>query len=94
MVKLAPVKDNSSIEELSDHQIVRSLANRDLSVLEEENFLIFPEQVSDSADLNDYSSQIRRHCYWDSGYCYDHRYLLSLKAGVHECSVREIPTPS
>lgn len=53
MVKLAPVKDNSSIEELSDHQIVRSLANRDLSVLEEENFLIFPEQVSDSADLND-----------------------------------------
>lgn len=52
MVKLSPVKDNSSIEELSEHPIVTILANRDLSVLEKEKFLIFPEQVSGSADLN------------------------------------------
>lgn len=52
MVKLSPVKDNSSIEELSEHPIVISLANRDLSVLEKDKFLIFPEQVSESADLN------------------------------------------
>lgn len=52
MIKLGPVKDNSPIEELSDHPIVTSLANQDLSVLEEEKFLIFPEQVSGSVDLN------------------------------------------
>lgn len=52
MVKLVPVKDNSSIDELSDHPIVTKLANKDLSVLEKENFLVFPEQLSQSVDLN------------------------------------------
>lgn len=52
MAKLVIIKDNSFIDELSDHPIVTKLANKDLSILEKENFLIFPEQLSESVDLN------------------------------------------
>lgn len=44
--------DNSKISELADHKIVVELANKDLSVLDQENFIIFPQQLSESEDLN------------------------------------------
>lgn len=46
------VQDNSKINELSDNAIVRKLANKDLSVLDKENFIIFPQQLTDSDDLD------------------------------------------
>ena len=46
------VNDNSRIEELSKRSLISNLANKDLSVLDKENFIIFPQQLSDSEDLN------------------------------------------
>lgn len=46
------VRDNTNIKELSDNLIVRRLVNKDLSVLTKENFIIFPQQLSDSDDLD------------------------------------------
>lgn len=47
------LEDNSKISsELADHKIIVELANKDLSVLDQENFIIFPQQLSKSEDLN------------------------------------------
>lgn len=48
------LKDNSKLD--SDfpvnHKIISELANKDLSVLTEENFIVFPQQLRDSKDLD------------------------------------------
>lgn len=46
------LKDNSRIDDqLASHHIVTELTNKDLSMLEKENFIIFPQQLSHSKDL-------------------------------------------
>ncbi|MBJ8326208.1 5-methylcytosine restriction system specificity protein McrC [Streptococcus pacificus] len=44
--------DNSNVSRLANHPIVKNLVNKDLSLLSKENFLIFPQQLSESYDLD------------------------------------------
>ncbi|KRM03996.1 hypothetical protein FC89_GL002398 [Liquorilactobacillus ghanensis DSM 18630] len=46
------LEDNSAIDELGSHSIVTKLANKDLATLDKENFIIFPQQLKDSDDLD------------------------------------------
>lgn len=46
------VKDNSRLGKLATHQMIQELANKDLSVLAKNNFIIFPQQLSESDDLD------------------------------------------
>lgn len=45
------LKDNSKVEKIHDHEIIKRLVNKDLSELEEDGVIIFPQQLSDSVDL-------------------------------------------
>ncbi|MDR2660627.1 MAG: McrC family protein [Lactobacillaceae bacterium] len=49
-----PLKDNSKIDndELANSKLIKSLVNKDLSELDKENFLIFPQQLNNSKDLD------------------------------------------
>jgi 5-methylcytosine-specific restriction endonuclease McrBC regulatory subunit McrC len=46
------LEDNSAIDEFESHSIVTKLANKDLATLDKENFIIFPQQLKDSDDLD------------------------------------------
>lgn len=46
------LEDNSAIDELESHSIVTKLANKDLATLDKENFIIFPQQLKNSDDLD------------------------------------------
>jgi 5-methylcytosine-specific restriction endonuclease McrBC regulatory subunit McrC len=46
------LEDNSNIEGLESHSIVTQLANKDLATLDKENFIVFPQQLKDSDDLD------------------------------------------
>lgn len=52
-MRLETLYDNQIVPEtIAQHSIVTSLLNRDLASLDKENFIIFPQQVSQSADLD------------------------------------------
>lgn len=51
-MSLEPLKDNSPINKPDNYRIVSMLVNKDLSVLNQENFIVFPQQLRDSEDLN------------------------------------------
>lgn len=46
------LKDNSNIGQLGDNEIIKKLVNKDLSLLSKDNFIIFPQQLSESCDLD------------------------------------------
>lgn len=52
-MKLKPLYDNQEVAEvIAQHPIVTGLVNRDLASLDKENFIIFPQQIGDSLDLD------------------------------------------
>lgn len=53
-MKLKPLHDNQEINDsVVQHPIITNLVNRDLSSLEKENFIIFPQQLNQSKDLSE-----------------------------------------
>ena len=58
-------KDNSKIGG-ADHPIIKELANKDVSVLDKENFIIFPQHLVESEDLDhdNYVFQQRNNETW------------------------------
>lgn len=53
MTKIKPLYDNSQVREtLTKHPIIADLVNKDLSSLYKENFIIFPQQLAQSKDLD------------------------------------------
>lgn len=58
-------KDNSKIGR-ADHPIIKELANKDVSVLDKENFIIFPQHLVESEDLDhdNYVFQQRNNETW------------------------------
>jgi 5-methylcytosine-specific restriction endonuclease McrBC regulatory subunit McrC len=55
-MKLQPLYDNECIDdEIVNHPIISSLANKSISTLDKEKFIIFPYQLNESKDLDDES---------------------------------------
>ena len=53
-MKLKPLHDNQEINDsVVQHPIITNLVNRDLSSLEKENFIMFPQQLNQSKDLSE-----------------------------------------
>ena len=54
MMKLKSILDNSSIDsEVAQHPIIATLSNIDFKTLDKEHFIIFPQQLATSSDLDE-----------------------------------------